>query len=40
MGPTAPPVNLAEFKKPMIPPLDSLTNMEMTNGMMAATTPV
>jgi hypothetical protein len=40
MGPAAPPVNLAEFKKPMTLPLDSVTNMAMTNGMMAATNPV
>ena len=40
IGPSAFPENLAEFKKPMILPFDSLANIDMINGKVAATKPV
>ena len=40
MGPRAFPVNLAEFRKPMMPPFSSLTKIEKMSGMVAATSPV
>ena len=40
IGPKATPVNLAEFKKPMVAPLGSLRNREKVNGMVTAMNPV
>ena len=40
IGPSAFPANLAEFKKPMTPPFCSPANMDIVNGMVAATSPV
>jgi len=40
IGPRAVPANLAEFKKPMILPLDSPANIDMINGKVAAIRPV
>jgi len=40
IGPNAIPANLAEFKKPMIPPFGSMRNIDMIKGRVAATSPV